>query len=622
MHIEKKTILNNLFFILFIIIYLSQIGLAGEQILLNPDGTNSNQNQINEAINQAASQAEGITVFLTAGIYPVDNTIIMRSNVKLVGDPNAVIQVSSTSSQWFTGRIGVISCQESVKNIEIAGFQIDGNIKNLPKGYSDSRSDTDHDCEKLIILGGYSNDFAENIKIHDMKLYNAFSDGCYIIYSENVEVYNNIISNCQHEGIYFSVVKNGKISNNKIAGITSDCGRLDNCDTCLIEYNLFFSYGGESYGAYKHGENGLQIGDAGSSHGYNAAKTEYPTKNIEVRFNKFSDPGLKAVWYHGGENVYIHDNEFIDASELETMGVPIGDISIDNQPSLELSEKVFSSIFDILNQSFTDSGITNQTEDQINFTVQPTEIGKISGGVKIVGFKDMIIIDNKSYIPDTNSTIVKTLAISNPAYSVNGAKIDKNLDVKIENGTAYATLTVKMKYTKSKTDPLTGKKSKSTKTVEATFTDSRKAPEVLQQPEKIEGIIYQYPTYFTLEVPSNGLTKIKYEYKGNSSEHTFLVGSRNKTKEGVQFTEFSELEHWEGTLKQQADWVQIPGKINPDKLKVTAYTPYKEIEVNKFKAYNKKAPEEPIAWWFKPSLGLLGIIFFCLRRKWDLFRRT
>jgi len=181
-----------------------------------------------------------------------------------------------------------------------------------------------------------------------MKLYNAFSDGIYIIYAQNVEIYNNFISNCQHEGIYFSVVRGGgHIHNNRIAGITSDCARLDNCKNCLIEYNLFFSYSGNSYGAYKHGENGLQIGDAGSSKGYNAAKKGYPTEDIEVRFNTFSDPGLRAIWLHGGKNVYIHDNEFVDAAILETKGIPIGDISIDNQPTVEMSESVFSSILDL-----------------------------------------------------------------------------------------------------------------------------------------------------------------------------------------------------------------------------------------------------------------------------------
>lgn len=339
---------KSIIIILALCLFVSHAGLAGEQIVLSPQAGHSNQEQINEAIKQAASSAKGASVFLTEGVYQVDNTIIMKSNVRLLGDSNAIIRVWGGSSQWFKGKTGVISCKEAIHDVEIAGFQIDGNIKELPKSYADSRSDTSHDCEKLIILWGNSNDYAYNIKIHDMKLYNAFSDGIYIIYARNVEVYNNFISNCQHEGIYFSVVRGGgHIHNNRIAGITSDCARLDNCKNCLIEYNIFFSYGGESYGAYKHGENGIQIGDAKSSKGYNAVKKGVPTEDIEVRFNTFADPGLRAIWLHGGKNVYIHDNEFVDAAILETKGIPIGDISIDNQPTVEMSESVFSSILDL-----------------------------------------------------------------------------------------------------------------------------------------------------------------------------------------------------------------------------------------------------------------------------------
>jgi len=612
MRIKKKTRLRKLFFILLLFIYLSQIGLAGEQIVLSPDGTNSNQNQINEAIKQAASQAEGITVFLTEGVYPVDNTIIMRSNVKLMGDPNAIVQVSSTSSQWFTGRTGVISCQESIKNVEIAGFQMDGNIKNLPSSFADSRSDTDHDCEKLIILGGYSNDFAENIKIHDMKLYNSFSDGIYIIYADGVSCYGNIISNCQHEGIYFSVVKNGHIHNNKIAGITSDCARLDNCQKCLIENNIFFSYGGESYGAYKHGENGLQIADAGSSHGYNAVKKGHPTKDIEVRYNTFSDPGLKAIWYHGGENVYIHDNEFVDASKLETMGVSIGDISIDNQPTLEMTEKVFDSIFDILEVEFTDSGTTNQTEEDIHYKVQKTESGRIAGGIKIIGFKDLINIDGVPYIPNNDSILVKYEAVKAPSFSWNNtgvSKIKNDVDIKNENGNVTATLTVKMEWYKLSTNS-TGATKKKYKTSEAVFSDTVKAPEVLQRPSDLRGILYEYPIHSLAYVPSEGLTKIKYEYDGKEVNHIYLLGEQHRNENGVLYTNFSHVNYWKGDLHHQGEFLFIDGSFDPEKLTVTAYTPYESFHVTHFDHVKKVYPDKFYADWLFPSFGLFVILGF------------
>jgi Na+-transporting NADH:ubiquinone oxidoreductase subunit NqrC len=89
---------KSIIIILALCLFASQIGLAGEQIVLSPQAGHSNQDQINNAIKQAATSARGVSVFLTAGIYEVDNTIIMRSNVRLLGDPDAIIRVSSTSS--------------------------------------------------------------------------------------------------------------------------------------------------------------------------------------------------------------------------------------------------------------------------------------------------------------------------------------------------------------------------------------------------------------------------------------------------------------------------------------------------------------------------------------------
>lgn len=333
---------------------------AGEQIVLSPDGGHSNQEQINKALEKG-------NVYLEAGVYEVDDTIIIGSNRVLTGDKNAIIKVWGGSSQYFVGLKGVIGCNGVVENVEISNIQLDGNIKDLPGEYHHSRADTSHDSEKLIILHGYSNQFAKNIKLHDLKLYNSFSDGIYLLFCENIEVYNNFISNCQHEGFYFSVVKNGHAYNNKVAGICSDAARLDNCDTCLIEYNTFFSYNGESYGQYKGGQAGLQIGNAGSSHGYSAEKKGFPTKNIEVRFNVFADPGRMAIWLHnyGDGNVYVHSNTFVDAASLETQGIPVGDISsnvsYDNPPTVEMSENIFNSIFDVMHLDFVKQADANDT---------------------------------------------------------------------------------------------------------------------------------------------------------------------------------------------------------------------------------------------------------------------
>lgn len=577
-------------FILFL--YLSSLFFTGAasaagDYIVSPTGATNDQDVINKAIEKASGSGGG-TVYLTAGVYLVDGPVIIKSNVHLTGDPNAIIRVSSTSSQWFKGQIGVIcNPTESVHNVEISGFQIDGNIANLPKSYANSRSDTRHDCEKLILIGGWQSNFGSNIKIHDMKLYNAFSDGIYIRFSKGVACYNNFISNCQHEGIFFSCVVNGSIYGNKIAGITSDCARLDNCQNCKIHDNIFFAYTGDSFGAYKGGHNGLQIGNAGVSHGYDARNKPFKTKNIEVFNNVFSDPGLRAIWYHGGENVYIHDNEFVNAEELITMGIPVGDISFDNQPSVEMSEEVFGGLLKILNIDFVHTARNNQTEESLKIPVEERDKGKIRGGIIIAGFADVVYKKGVPYIPDNESVLVKAIAMPSPAYTFFNAGVhrtEKQIEKGIENGEAYAKMTVTMHYTVSSKNSK-GEKVTKLKTTKEVFEAKRvPAPAVLPRPDKVNFRIDQYTggikNYTTVapypEAPE-GLQRVEYEYDGKIVKHVLEVGERIRGDNGIIHTNITEVSYWDGDLDHFGDGLYIEGEFDQDKLKIRAYTIYEEI---------------------------------------------
>ena len=360
------------------------VGVAGAlELTVSPTGSNNDQTIINNAL-EAVYKAGGGKVYLNSGTYEIDNAVIIWSNTILTGSPDAVILVSPSSSQWFTGSTGIISCKESVKNVEIYGFQINGNLGALPASYANTPGH-DKDCERCIILHGDSGNYADNIQIHDMKLYDSFSDGMYIYYARNVQCYNNFISNTQHEGFFCSVVIGGEIYNNQIAGITSDCARLDNSIGCRVYDNIFFSYDGDNTnGAYKHGENGLQVGNAGSSHGYDASRKPTATADIEIFNNTFANNGLKVILLGSGSsnNVYVHDNNFIGVAELETMGISVKGIS----PTKEMSERIFSSIFDILNRDFSFQYLNRKTAInasidiiEYNNTYNPHSLVYVSG---------------------------------------------------------------------------------------------------------------------------------------------------------------------------------------------------------------------------------------------------
>ena len=611
----------------FLISVLGTTTAFGETYTLSPDGSHSNQNQINKAL-------ENGNVYLEAGVYEVDNNITIGSNRVLSGDKNAIIRVYSGSSQWFTGLNGVINCDDVVHDVEISGFQIDGNIGNLPKSYADSRSDTSHDCEKLIILHGYSAQFASNIKIHDLKLYDSFSDGIYILFADQVSCYNNVISNCQHEGIYLSCIKNGLFYSNKIAGITSDAGRLDNCVNCKVFSNLFFSYTGDSYGAWEGGQSGLQIADAGASKGYDGSNKPQTTTNIEVYNNTFSDPGRQAVWLDstgkGVTNVYIHDNEFIDASKIETDGTSVtvisfDNVSVENPPTLEMSEKVFSSIFDILDMELSETGHVNQSE------IAPTNkewktSGKASAYIYLAGYDGQITYTNETYIPKSASECAIVLTDTQNLASKPSGQSSKLKLTDINNGSLKAILTVKTEY-----------KVKAYKTVQIgdssikvpyykekseteTFTQIFSAPPTFPTigPNDINvTVTYQNNSYnpHTLVTVEGERTGTIYNYNGSIAREFRSIGYIKVSSNGFKNADFKPTNTWkfsDNSMSYSYQALYIKGAFDPSKLHITVTTPYDKFEVTEFNYTEVRDPIEDYE--VNKSMIVIIIVLFIIIR--------
>ena len=351
-------------FFIFLLLFCGS-AKAGEMTTINP----TDENGINEALQN------GGTVYLNPGVYEIKGPIYIGSNTVLTGDKNAIIRVSSSSSQWFVEGTGIINHKDyPLKNVEICGFQIDGNIGNLPSSYA-NYGKGDHNAERLIYLRGNAKAFMENISVHDMELYDSYSDGIQLAYCDNAQVYNNFVSNCQHSGIFLISVRSAVIHKNDIAGITSDCLRLDNCVNNIIFDNILYSYTGDNLqGQGTNGENSLQIADEGYSHGGGSAKPTHTT-NIEVYNNTFANTGLRSIWLDstgkGVDNVYIHDNKFLKGSEFTNNGVSVEGISFTNPPTKEMSHNIFGSIFDILNQEYSFKYLDQKTE--INASVDVIE---------------------------------------------------------------------------------------------------------------------------------------------------------------------------------------------------------------------------------------------------------
>lgn len=141
-------------FPLFISFFLL-IGVAhaGDTQTVNPSGSNSDQTVINNAL-EAVYQSGGGTVNLNHGVYTIDGQIKIGSNTVLTGSPDAIVRVSSSSSQFFVDGVGIIGQIDSPQNdIEIHGFQIDGNCHNLPTSYANS-DPGNYNAVRLIDLKG------------------------------------------------------------------------------------------------------------------------------------------------------------------------------------------------------------------------------------------------------------------------------------------------------------------------------------------------------------------------------------------------------------------------------------------------------------------------------------
>ena len=580
------------FFLILFLVFSVGVGKAENQtVTVSPTGMND-QNVINQAITQAGS---GGTVFLNAGTYDITGPIEMVSNLKLSGDSNAIIRVSSSSSQYFTGTTGIISAHSPVENVEISGFQIDGNCENLPSSYNSNDQDP-HDCERAIFIIGSTNPRGNGVYIHDMKIYDCFSDGIHVRFCNGVRVSNIEESNCQHEGIYFCEVLQGEISGCKIAGMTSDCMRVENSQNVTVHDNLFFSYNGtHNNGAYEGGANALQIANQGRSFGTGSPKPD-STANIEVFNNTFANVQINAA--SGLSNIFIHDNKFIGKSELETMGVPV-DVS-GATPTIQQSEQVFNSIFDILNMTFSDTGIVD------NHNVQPgmnwQQKGHSKAWVDIVGWNNLTQINGIFYIPSGEQPIVKYGTV---ATELTGST-QIHLTVSQSNGNATADLEVITTYSIAN----------KTKTEVSHYFDTEKMPETFSSAINNTAYVTILNNSFSKQtvvyVPENpDVMKICFKFNNSETWHYLHTGTTNTTSKGVKFVNISSLDYWNPEDNVSGNQFVISEYISPKDIKSKVQIVQYDVYGNQISITNYEIKEDaPLSFWklLPPQTALFALI--------------
>lgn len=192
----------------------------------NCDGR-KDQIEINQALNFVASNSEYTTVYLKGPYtYLIDETIIISSNTIFTGDDTAKIKLKD-KVLWLTKHKPVITQKnrekldgwgtegDSISNVEIYGFEIDGGVQFEPSG-----------ATFMPLISFY---FPSNISIHDMYLHNSRWDIIRMSSSVgkfpiNTKIYNNTIQYSGHEGICFVGVTDFEVYNNSIYSTRTNSG--------------------------------------------------------------------------------------------------------------------------------------------------------------------------------------------------------------------------------------------------------------------------------------------------------------------------------------------------------------------------------------------------------------
>jgi hypothetical protein len=248
--------------------------------------------------------------------FGITDQVFIGSNSIWSGDASAILKVedgacgSSVDNCVFPNGTPVITGLNSYpKNIEIYGFQINGNCQNNSNklGYAhDVLQSAGSGVERLISFTS-----ASNIKVHDMRIYDAFGEALMIFYGQHIEVYNCFLSNLQHDAVFYKGVNGtgNSMHHNIVEAITSDglrCGSSQNVD---IYNNSITPYlGSHNNGAAEHGENGIQVS--------NESNYTILTNNINVYNNYIYNQGLAGIWIidmrneagSSPQSVHVHDN--------------------------------------------------------------------------------------------------------------------------------------------------------------------------------------------------------------------------------------------------------------------------------------------------------------------------
>lgn len=296
----------------------------------NIDGSDD-QVEINQALKFVAEhQSEGYTTVRLQGrlVYWLSAPVRIGSNTTLTGNGHVCLRVAN-HADWAKNEpiVGTIEAT-GAHDIEIHGFEIDGNDEN--------NYDLDPRTGKIRNLGQYyytGLEFtgAKNINVHHMFLHNNMNDMVKFTRCENIKLHDNIIYKTGHAGFYGVHCTNVEIFRNHITNRTSSAIRPDSVNHLKIWGNTVTSLSGSG---------GVQIQKSNAN----------PMDDIEIYGNIFYETNGSAVntSVRGGRdnhknarNLHIHHNIIYDTGYLKGPNYGGGGISVSGFHDTLIENNVF-----------------------------------------------------------------------------------------------------------------------------------------------------------------------------------------------------------------------------------------------------------------------------------------
>jgi hypothetical protein len=302
---------------------------------------------------------------------------------------------------------------------------------------------------------------------------------------------------------------------------------------------------------------------------------------------------------------------------------------------VEQSEHIFSSIFDILKDSLSDSGYINQSSI---FSPNETWInqGDTFAWIDVVGYTGEISLGNDIYIPKpasecaivlsgTQSTKDRVVSQESSKKLTEGANNSLNvaLDVKttfeVPESHKITLLGHTLNYTTYKRE-----------SDNTTFTKTFQAPTLFPafNPPNVS-VVYYNGSHAVVSVPNvPGIVKIDYNYNNSLCSEYRLIGYVGSVENGFKSTEYKPIETFlfdnSGEMSRSPDGLYIKGNFDISKLRVTVVTPYDTFQISHFE-YTVIEDDHMkfFKWAFVGFIGFFYIygraiykIFFSVVRKW------